>query len=90
MKKFILGIAKFTYFFTGMWVVFSINAHAYIDPSAVTYTIQAVAGVFVALGAVLTVFRHKIFSFFKKTSGKTEKKEIHLKDEADIPADSDK
>jgi hypothetical protein len=39
--------------------------HAYIDPSAVTYVIQAVAGVLIALGAAFTIFRHKIFSFFK-------------------------
>ena len=38
---------------------------AYIDPSAVTYVIQAVAGVVIALGAALTIFRHKIFAFFK-------------------------
>ncbi len=38
---------------------------AYIDPSAVTYLIQAVAGVVIALGAALTIFRHKIFAFFK-------------------------
>ena len=38
---------------------------AYIDPSAVTYVIQAVAGVIIALGAAFTIFRHKIFAFFK-------------------------
>ncbi|MBP3205114.1 MAG: hypothetical protein IJ794_02450 [Lachnospiraceae bacterium] len=38
---------------------------AYIDPSAVTYVIQAVAGVVIALGAAFTIFRHKIFAFFK-------------------------
>ena len=42
------------------------QAHAYIDPSAVTYVIQAVAGVLIALGAAFTIFRHKIFAFFKK------------------------
>ena len=79
MKK-LLALTKFMYFFTCWWIVFSINAHAYIDPSAVTYIIQAVAAVFIALGAIVTVFRHKIFSFFKKRSKKNEKREIHLKD----------
>lgn len=55
---------------------------AYIDPSAVTYIIQAVAGVVIALGALITVFRHKIIAFFKKGSKGTEKKEIHFTDEA--------
>ena len=78
MKKF-LNFTKFMYFFTCWWVILSINAHAYIDPSAVTYIIQAVAAVFIALGAMATVFRHKIFAFFKK-SKKSTKREIHLKD----------
>ena len=38
---------------------------AYSDPSAVTYVIQAVAGLVIALGAAFTIFRHKIFAFFK-------------------------
>lgn len=83
MKKIILKTSKFVYFFAGWWVVLSMHAHAYIDPSAVTYIIQAVAAVFIALGAVLTVFRHKIFAFFKKGKKGSEKKEIHIKDEAD-------
>lgn len=79
MKK-LLSLTKFMYFFTCWWIILSINAHAYIDPSAVTYIIQAVAAVFIALGAMATVFRHKIFAFFKKNSKKNAKKEIHLKD----------
>ena len=47
---------------------------AYIDPSAVTYVIQAVAGVVIALGAAFTIFRHKIFAFFKGKK-KTEESE---------------
>lgn len=79
MKK-LFSLTKFMYFFTCWWIILSINAHAYIDPSAVTYIIQAVAAVFIALGALVTVFRHKILAFFKKNSKKNEKREIHLKD----------
>ena len=80
MKKILLKKGKFMYFFTACWVMLSIHAFAYIDPSAVTYIIQAVAAVFIALGAIVTVFRHKIAAFFKK--GKTtEKKEIHIKED---------
>lgn len=81
--KNILKLAKFMYFFTCWWIILSIDAQAYIDPSAVTYVIQAVAGVFIALGALLTVFRHKIFAFFKKSSKNNVKKEIHLKEDND-------
>ena len=82
MKK-VLSIAKFMYFFTCWWFFLTLNVHAYIDPSAVTYIIQAIAAVFIALGALVTVFRHKIFAFFKKTSKKNTKREIHLKDSED-------
>ena len=71
------------YFFSCWWLVLSMHAHAYIDPSAVTYVIQAVAGVLIALGALITVFRHKIFALFKKGSKENVKKEIHIKEDAD-------
>lgn len=83
MKKAILRMINFTYFFACWWVFLSMNAHAYIDPSAVTYVIQAVAAVFIAIGAVLTVFKHKIFAFFRKSSKKNTKREIHLKEDVD-------
>lgn len=81
MKKMILKLSKFAYFFTACFVMLSIHAHAYIDPSAVTYIIQAVAAAFIAVGALVTVFRHKIFAFFKKGKKTSEKREIHMKDD---------
>lgn len=83
MKKIVLSLAKFTYFSTACFVMLSIHAHAYIDPSAVTYIIQAVAAAFIAVGALITVFRHKIFAFFKKGSKTSEKREIHMKEETE-------
>lgn len=83
MKKIVLQTMKFTYFFTACFVMLSIHAHAYIDPSAVTYVIQAVAGAVIAIGALITVFRHKIVAFFKKGSKTEEKKEIHFKEEVE-------
>lgn len=52
----------------------------YIDPSAVSYIIQAIAAVIIAIGACLTIFRHKIASLFKKNKNQ-EKREVHFKDE---------
>ncbi len=52
----------------------------YIDPSAVSYIIQAIAAVVIAIGACLTIFRHKIASLFKKNKNQ-EKREVHFKDE---------
>lgn len=81
MKRNALKLFKFFYFFSACWLMFSIYAYAYIDPSAVTYVIQAIAAAAIAVGALFTVFRHKIFSFFKKGKKTEEKKEIHLKED---------
>lgn len=43
----------------GMMVALSINASAYLDPSVMTYTVQVVAGVAVAIGAVIGVYWRK-------------------------------
>lgn len=82
MKKMFFRAFKFTYFAGCFWYFFTIPAQAYIDPSAVTYIIQAVAGVLIALGAAFTIFRHKIFAFFKKNkkNGETESSAIAFKD----------
>ena len=65
-------------------VLFTVSAYAdYIDPSAVTYTAQAIAAVVVAVGALVTVFRHKIVAFFKKNKGESAKREIHIKEETE-------
>lgn len=80
MKK-VFKIGKFGYFFACWWILLGVDAQAYIDPSAVTYVIQAVAGVLIAFGALVTVFRHKIFAFFKKNSKKKTKREIHMTEE---------
>lgn len=69
---------KFLYFFAWFFILLGKTSYAYIDPSVVTYSIQAIAAVFIALGAVLTVFRHKIFALFKKNSKRTSKREIHV------------
>ena len=84
MKKFFETVILILVFSLSM----SVSASAeYIDPSAVTYTAQAVAAVVVALGALLTVYRHKIVAFFKKDKAETAKREIHLKEEAEEERD---
>ncbi len=90
MKKFIGKAVSFIYFFNCFFLLFTVPVYAYIDPSAVTYVIQAVAGVLIALGAVLTIFRHKIFAFFKgkkKTDAGTEDV-IEFKDVKDEEEDA--
>ena len=83
MKNRILKLSKFMYFFSCFFVVMSLKAQAYIDPSAVTYVIQAVAAACIALGAIVTVFRHKIAAFFKRNKKDAAKKEIHIKEDSE-------
>lgn len=68
MKKFLGKALFFVYFYSCFFALFTMPVHAYIDPSAVTYIIQGVAGVLIAIGAAFTIFRHKIFQFFKGKS----------------------
>ncbi len=79
MKKVVglIGLVMTNFVFVN--IVFTTPVQAYIDPSAVTYVIQAVAGVVIAIGACLTIFRHKIIAFFKKNK-QDDKKEVHFKD----------
>ena len=43
----------------GLMLTFSTTAFAYIDPSVMTYSIQIVAGVVVAVGAVIGIYWRK-------------------------------
>lgn len=43
----------------GMMLTPSVRVAAYLDPSVMTYTIQVVAGVVVAVGAVIGVYWRK-------------------------------
>jgi hypothetical protein len=40
----------------GSWLMFTVRAQAYIDPSVMTYVIQAVAGVVIAIGAAIGIY----------------------------------
>ena len=40
-------------------LLFGANANAYIDPSVMTYLIQAIAGVVIAVGAVVGIYWRK-------------------------------
>ncbi|MCR4834182.1 MAG: hypothetical protein K5900_11440 [Butyrivibrio sp.] len=40
----------------GIWLMFTVRAQAYIDPSVMTYVIQAVAGVIIAVGAAIGIY----------------------------------
>ena len=60
MKKFFLGAIVAIFFTIGFALLFSINVRAYIDPSVMTYTIQAVAGIVIAIGAGIGIYYRKM------------------------------
>jgi len=66
MKNNTLRVLKFSYFMTCFFVMLSCKAQAYVDATSVTYVIQAIVGIFVAIGAVITVQRHKIVAAYRK------------------------
>lgn len=56
MKKIIKDMAIVSYMSLCAMLVFGVDAKAYIDPSVMTYLIQAVAGVVIALGAAVGIY----------------------------------
>ena len=57
--KFLKKTAMLTYVALCAMLMFGANACAYIDPSVMTYVIQAVAGIVIAGGAVAGVYFRK-------------------------------
>lgn len=61
--------------------VISRPTHAYLDPATTSYIIQAVAGVFIAVGAVIGIFWKKIKMFFRDQKIKAMEKSLTRKAE---------
>ena len=66
MKSKLFKVGMAVYFFVFGMLLFTINVEAYIDPSVMTYTIQAIAGIAIAIGAVVGIYFRK----FKKKINK--------------------
>ena len=64
----------------GIWLFFTLKAEAYIDPSAMTYIIQAVAGVIIAIGAALGIYIRKAKRKVQDKLGIDETKEMESDD----------
>lgn len=88
----LFGIVYFA--FAGM-LLFGANAMAYIDPSVMTYLIQAIAGVVIAVGAVVGIYWRKAKKKVNEKLGIDENrnKEVESDDiivEAEAGTDSEK
>lgn len=59
MRKLLLKVFGVMFFVVNFSLLFSINAMAYIDPSVMTYAIQAIAGIAIAIGAAIAMYWRK-------------------------------
>ncbi len=65
MKKLI----KYLYYSAALALLLTVSSAAYIDPSAMTYIIQIIAGVAIAAGAAFGFYWRRIKRFFTKEQG---------------------
>lgn len=73
MKK-ISKIMYTMYMMTSFMLLLSYNVNAYVDPSVMTYAIQAVAGIAIAIGAFVGIYFRKIKKNVAKKMGLDENK----------------
>lgn len=78
----------FFYYTVCASLVLTLNVSAYLDPSVMTYTIQVVAGIMVAIGAVVGVYWRKAKKKVQDKLGIDEN--AHKEVEEDIIEFSDK
>ena len=60
MKKHLIRSIGHLYFLAAFTLLMTRPVHAYIDPSVMTYAIQAVAGIAIALGAAFSILWRKV------------------------------
>lgn len=68
MKKLVKTVGCI-YFGAAFMLLFGVNGMAYIDPSVMTYVIQAVAGIAIAIGATVGVYFRKAKKKINNTLG---------------------
>ena len=78
--KFGVELFVMAYAFVAAMLLFGENGNAYIDPSVMTYVIQAVAGIVIAIGAVAGMYFRKAKKKVQDTLGIEETKEMESDD----------
>ena len=63
-------LLSYSYFGFITALLLSAPAFAYLDPGTVTYVVSMIAGLFIAGGAALAIFRRKIKLFFQNLGKK--------------------
>ena len=52
----------FFYYLTALTFLFMVDVQAYVDPSVLTYAIQVIAGIAIALGTFIGLYVRKLLS----------------------------
>ena len=78
------NILGFLYFFACFSLVLMTDVHAYLDPSAATYTIQVIAGVAVAVGATAGIYFRRAKKKVQETLGIDENANKEVEEEIEI------
>lgn len=81
MKKLMLKVFSILFFAISFAVLFSLNAMAYIDPSVMTYAIQAVAGIAIAIGAAVGMYWRSARKKLNQKLGVDENKNKEVEDD---------
>ena len=63
---------KYGYFTACLMALLTTPAFAYLDPGTVSYVVSMIAGLFIAGGAAIAIFRRKIKLFFQNLGKKKE------------------
>lgn len=91
LKKGLVRAAEIIMFGAAFFIAFANTANAYLDPSVMTYAIQAIAGVVIAIGAVAGIYWRKAKKKVSDKLGVDENKnkevesdDIIIKDEAEV------
>lgn len=85
-----MKITAILYLFLCFTLLFSTSASAYIDPSVTTYMIQIIAGVAIAIGAVVTVYWRKARKKVKDTLGIDDQAKKEVEEEIVVYQDNPK
>lgn len=81
MKNKMLLISSYFIFMFGCVLFCTENVQAYIDPSVMTYAIQAIAGVIIAIGAFIGIFIRKAKRKISKKLGVDENRNKEIEDD---------
>lgn len=81
MKRLLARFVETSYYVVCFFMLTTMVSYAYLDPSVMTYAIQAIAGVAIAVGAVVGIYWRKARRKFQDKLGVDENKNKEVEDD---------